>query len=146
MALKGVVRLQAVVRGQNTRRLILTRLKSLQSIAKPQVHQIIIPQKVLVNKDNKVPVLACYGLDGILCVPYLYQFWELNLVYIYVITISWFLSIHLLQTGCSISKNWEDSMMSKEDREVSWLQRQDAIARRDRMKKYSFSHRVTSHF
>lgn len=84
MALKGVVRLQAVVRGQNTRRLILTRLKSLQSIAKPQVHQIIIPQKVLVNKDNKVPVLACYGLDGILCVPYLYQFWELNLVYICV--------------------------------------------------------------
>lgn len=109
LALKGVVRLQAVVRGQNTRRLILTRLKSLQSTAKPQVHQIMIPQvdkdyiticnpqKILVNKDNK--------------------------------------------TGCTISKNWEDSIMSKEDMEVSWLQRKDAIARRDRMKKYSFSHR-----
>lgn len=105
-ALKGVVRLQAVVRGQNTRRLILTRLKSLQSIAKPQVHKITIPrvdedyitifnpQKELVNK-----------------------------------------------TACIISKNWEDRMMSKEDMKVSWLQRQEAIARRDRMKKYSYSHR-----
>lgn len=83
MALKGVVRLQAVVRGQNTRRLILTRLKSLQSTAKPQVHQIMIPQvdkdyitifnpqKIFVNKDNKVPTLACYDLIGILNVPYL---------------------------------------------------------------------------
>lgn len=72
MALKGVVRLQAVIRGQNTRRLILTRLKSLQPIAKPQVHRIIIPQvdkdyitisnpqKILLNKDKKVPVSACH--------------------------------------------------------------------------------------
>lgn len=77
-ALKGVVLLQAVIRGQNVRRQIITHMKSLQSILKPQsqVHQIHVPtseercvhgndiqsfspKKMLVNKDenNKARIL-----------------------------------------------------------------------------------------
>lgn len=68
-ALKGVVLLQAVIRGQNVRRQIITHMKSLQSILKPQpqVHQISVsgsdescvneiqsfsPKKTSVNKDS----------------------------------------------------------------------------------------------
>lgn len=68
-ALKGVVLLQAVIRGQNVRRQIIDHMKSLQLILKPEVHQIRVsgtdgscahgnemqsfsPKKVLVDKDN----------------------------------------------------------------------------------------------
>lgn len=114
-ALKGVVLLQAVVRGQNVRRQIITHMKSLQSILKPEVHQIRVsgtdescvhgneiqsfsPKKILVNKDNN-------------------------------------------KMGCKSNETWDYSWFTKEDTEVSWLQKKDANIKRDQMKKFSYSHR-----
>ncbi|XP_063949431.1 protein IQ-DOMAIN 12-like isoform X2 [Daucus carota subsp. sativus] len=116
-ALKGVVLLQAVIRGQNVRRQIITHMKSLQSILKPQsqVHQIHVPtseercvhgndiqsfspKKMLVNKDENNKL------------------------------------------GCKSSTTWDYSLFTEEDMEVSWLPKKDGSAKRDRMKK-SYSHR-----
>lgn len=83
-ALKGVVLLQAVIRGENVRRQIITHMKSLQSILKPQVHQMRVsgadencvhgneiqsfsPEKMVVNKENNdkariLPTILLYVL------------------------------------------------------------------------------------
>lgn len=115
-ALKGVVLLQAVIRGENVRRQIITHMKSLQSILKPQVHQMRVsgadencvhgneiqsfsPEKMVVNKENNDKL------------------------------------------GCKSNNTWEYSLFTKEDMEVSWLQKKDASIKRDRMKKFSYSHR-----
>lgn len=114
-ALKGVVLLQAVIRGQNVRRQIITHMKSLQFILKPQVHQIRVsgtdescvhgneiqsfsPKKMLVKKDNN-------------------------------------------KMGCKSNETWDYSLFTREDMEVSWLRKKDANIKRDRMKKFSYSHR-----
>ncbi|KAL8147288.1 protein IQ-DOMAIN 12-like [Apium graveolens] len=116
-ALKGVVLLQAVVRGQNVRRQIITHMKSRQFILKPEVHQIrvstgadqsclhgnkiqsISPKKNLANKNNDKKL------------------------------------------GCKRNETWEYSLFTKEDMEVSWLPKKEANIKRDRMKKFSYSHR-----
>lgn len=41
-------------------------------------------------------------------------------------------------------RSWDHSMLLKEDMEAIWLRKQDAIVKRERMKKYSSSHRVTA--
>lgn len=44
-----------------------------------------------------------------------------------------------LQLQC---KSWDLSLVSKEGMDTMYLQKQEAIAKRERMKQYSFSHRV----
>lgn len=83
-ALKGVVLLQAVIRGQNVRRHIISHMKSLQFILKPEVHQIRVsgtdescvhgnelqscsPKQILVNKKNDkartLPTIMLYVIS-----------------------------------------------------------------------------------
>ncbi|XP_059462817.1 protein IQ-DOMAIN 12-like [Corylus avellana] len=44
---------------------------------------------------------------------------------------------------CSSQRSWDRSTLLKEDMEAIWLRKQEAIIKRERIKKYSFSHRVT---
>lgn len=46
------------------------------------------------------------------------------------------------QVECKSQRNWDQSMILKEDTEAIFLGKQEAIIKRERMKKYSFSHRV----
>lgn len=48
------------------------------------------------------------------------------------------------QLGCKSQKNWDYRLFPKEDMETLWLQKQDAAAKRECMKKFSYSHRVIS--
>ncbi|TYI10485.1 hypothetical protein ES332_A09G144100v1 [Gossypium tomentosum] len=45
------------------------------------------------------------------------------------------------QYACNSEKSWNDSVLSKQDIEVNFLRSQEAMAKRERMKKYSYSHR-----
>lgn len=46
----------------------------------------------------------------------------------------------------STQRTWDLSLISKDSVEAMYLQKQEAIARRERMKQYSFSHRVYAKF
>lgn len=46
----------------------------------------------------------------------------------------------------SSKKSWDCSMLLKEDMETIWLRKQEAVTKRERMKKYSSSHRVTAFY
>ncbi|TYJ18530.1 hypothetical protein E1A91_A09G130000v1 [Gossypium mustelinum] len=117
-ALKGVVKLQAIVRGRAVRRQALINRKWLQSGTNmyPKVKEkSTSPTKVicqdsrrkqsLMNKDE----LQDKDIKG--------------------------------QYACNSEKSWNDSVLSKQDIEVNFLRSQEAMAKRERMKKYSYSHR-----
>ncbi|KAL3632515.1 Protein of unknown function (DUF4005) [Castilleja foliolosa] len=46
-----------------------------------------------------------------------------------------------IRLRCSSHKSWDLSLVSRDEMEALFLQKQDAIAKRERMKQYSFSHR-----
>ncbi|XAR68466.1 hypothetical protein NMG60_11003586 [Bertholletia excelsa] len=99
-ALKGLVRLQAMVRGRIVRRRVITKLKCFKATTE-------------CCKDNdKEEFHPKWGLDE-----------------------------KKTKFKCSSRKNWDYSFSSKEDMEALWLRKQEAILKRERMKKYSSSHR-----
>jgi len=46
------------------------------------------------------------------------------------------------QRECKSQREWTDTLCSKEKFESVYVKRQEAVIRRERMKQYSFSHRV----
>uniref|UniRef100_A0A6N2KDD9 DUF4005 domain-containing protein n=1 Tax=Salix viminalis TaxID=40686 RepID=A0A6N2KDD9_SALVM len=51
--------------------------------------------------------------------------------------------VHMLELNRQ--RSWDYSMLSKEDSEALWLRKQEADIKRERMMKYSFSHRERTH-
>ncbi|TYI99361.1 hypothetical protein E1A91_A13G012600v1 [Gossypium mustelinum] len=107
----GLVLLQAIIRGQVTRRRAMKNMKCLQSGTDmyPEIKEKVICQDTrrnqsLVHKDQ------LQGKD-------------------------------IIKHEYYSRRNWNDSVFSKEDAEAVWLRRQEAMAKRERMKKYSYSHR-----
>ncbi|KAL7097826.1 hypothetical protein ACP275_10G167300 [Erythranthe tilingii] len=102
-ALKGIVKLQAVVRGQLARRRV-----------------VVIKTHLRVHR-RRVPTLLDYLNHG-----------EKRL------------SLGQREGTKSEEltyKNWDLSLVSKENMDAMYLQKQEAVAKRERMKQYSFSHR-----
>ncbi|KAJ9181050.1 hypothetical protein P3X46_009223 [Hevea brasiliensis] len=126
-ALKGLVRLQAIVRGQAVRRQVVMKLKHLPSNVKKMQSQ--VQAKRIPNIDN-----ICKGGGkkqlskelGDMDSKGKNQKKDLQ-------------SIQLLE--CQSKKCWDYSMLSKEDMESLWFKKQEAIIKKDRMMKFSFSHR-----
>ncbi|KAL2465976.1 IQ-domain 12 [Abeliophyllum distichum] len=115
-ALKGVVKLQAVVRGELVRRTVIAKLRRLSSLAKTQSqqHQIALPTlNHDLSHDQKKQSFTPKEV----------------------------LKSEELKLECNSHRNWELSLFSKEDVEDLSLKKQEAIAKRVRMKQYSFSHR-----
>ncbi|KAL3534428.1 hypothetical protein ACH5RR_002889 [Cinchona calisaya] len=115
-AMKGLVKLQAVVRGEIVRRKVVPRLKSLTSIAKtePRMCQIRVP--VLDTDITNVEWMQTLSPKKII------KFEELKL-------------------HGNRNMSWDLSLESKEELEALWFKKQEAIIKRERMKKYSYSHR-----
>ncbi|KAM5558630.1 protein IQ-DOMAIN 12-like [Rosa sericea] len=114
-ALRGLVRLQAIVRGRAVRRQALTSLKRLPSNRKGQTEvtkRSISTIDVRCNGSEKKHLGRPKG--------------ELDEK-----------EITLLCSSRQI--RWDDSLISKEDIEAIWLRKQEARIKRERMKKYSFS-------
>ncbi|GAV81558.1 IQ domain-containing protein/DUF4005 domain-containing protein [Cephalotus follicularis] len=113
-ALKGLVRLQAIVRGRAVRRQTMTTLKSFPSSVKmqPDVYKGCIPPAAGICKsgDKKVclkPKDDCGRKE--------------------------------IKLECN--KSWNPSVLSKKDVDAIWMRKQEAISKRERMMKYSYSHR-----
>ncbi|KAA8518096.1 hypothetical protein F0562_015570 [Nyssa sinensis] len=115
-ALKGLVRLQAIIRGQIVRRQVITNLKCLPSIAKTesQAHQLTVPNVDESCKDGEKKQFLSPKKE---------------------------LEEKEIKLESKSQKNWDCSLFSKEDMETSWSRKQEAIIKRERMRRYSFSHR-----
>ncbi|KAL2225995.1 protein IQ-DOMAIN 14 [Sesamum indicum] len=115
-ALKGIVKLQAVVRGELTRRSVVKTLSSmfLLTKAQPQLRQSDVrPLLDYLNHGEKRHSLS--QKEGV--------------------------KSEERKLQCNGHRSWDLSLVSKEGMESLYLQRQEAIAKRERMKQYSFSHR-----
>ncbi|KAI3471719.1 hypothetical protein Pfo_028369 [Paulownia fortunei] len=112
-ALKGLVKLQAVVRGELVRRSVVKTMPSMSSFSKSQrqVHRKSVPTLLdYLNQGEKRHSLS--QKEG----------------------------IKSEELRCNTHRSWDLSLVSKESMEALYLQKQEAIAKRERMKQYSFSH------
>ncbi|XP_041024529.1 uncharacterized protein LOC121265109 [Juglans microcarpa x Juglans regia] len=112
-ALKGLVRLQAIARGRAVRCQTVT-LKCSPPSAKRQaeVQEKSIPSADASRRD-------CYKKQFDRAKD---EFGEED-----------------TKLECSSQRSWDRSMVLKEDMDAIWLRKQEAITKRERMKKYSFS-------
>ncbi|KAF7819065.1 protein IQ-DOMAIN 14 [Senna tora] len=116
-ALKGVVRLQAIVRGQAVRRELLSSLKHLPSNATEQVEIQEGNSHAATDESHKNERSNQFPKEKKK------------------------LEERETKTECHRQSTWDCSSHSKEDMEAIWLRKQEASLKRERMKKYSFSHR-----
>ncbi|XVF41344.1 hypothetical protein PTKIN_Ptkin01aG0272500 [Pterospermum kingtungense] len=115
-ALKGLVKLQAIVRGQAVRRQAMKNMKCLQSGRKmyPEVKEKSTSTTKVICQDGRRKQSLILKDE---------------------------LRAKDIKHEVNCHKSWNDSVLSKEDIEAIWLRRQEAMAKRERMKKYSYSHR-----
>ncbi|KAF1880982.1 hypothetical protein Lal_00023012 [Lupinus albus] len=116
-ALKGVVRLQAIVRGQSARRELSRTLKKLLSNARKQVE---VQERSNHSEEER------YEHDKFKQFANRKKSSEEEK--------------EIKNEFCS-QRTWNCSMHSREDFEDTWLRKQEAIVKRERMKQYSYSHR-----
>ncbi|XP_059646249.1 protein IQ-DOMAIN 12 [Cornus florida] len=113
-ALKGLVKLQAIVRGQIVRRQVITKLKYLPSLtnAPSQFHQMRVPNADERCKDGEKKHFPSSKKSS--------EAKEMKLEY--------------------NSRSWDYSLSLREDAKALRSRKQEAIIKKDRMKKYSVSH------
>ncbi|KAK7278956.1 hypothetical protein RJT34_23997 [Clitoria ternatea] len=113
-ALKGVIMLQAIIRGEAVRRQVFNTLKNNSSNTKNQMDI----QERSSREEN-------YENDHIKQFPKQKKKLEEK----------------ELKSECQSQRTWDCSLHSREDIETIWSRKQEAIAKRERMKQYSSSQR-----
>lgn len=114
-ALKGIVKLQAIIRGRAVRRQAITTLKCLQSIVNIQ-SQVCTRRFEMAEGDWKY--------DGSK---------ELQT-----------LTDKIIRMDSNSQRRWDDSILSKEDADALYLSKKEAMVKRERIKDYSFTHRKSA--
>lgn len=113
-ALKGLVRLQAIIRGHLVRRQAVTTLKRLQSVI--NIHSQACAKRI--------QVVDCPSHNG-------YQEnrgKDLKNVHI----------------DMNSQKRWDDSILTKEEENAMLCSKKEAAMKRERIKEYAFNHRMSS--
>ncbi|KAF7804053.1 protein IQ-DOMAIN 14 [Senna tora] len=115
-SLKGIVRLQAIVRGRAVRRKMFSTSQNLPSNSKKQAGSQKRSSHAAkeINKNDKSKQLLKQKKK---------------------------LEETEMKPECHGQRTWDCSLHSKEDSEAIWLKKQEAIFKRERMKQYSFSQR-----
>ncbi|KAK7345012.1 hypothetical protein VNO77_15359 [Canavalia gladiata] len=115
-ALKGVIRLQAIIRGQVVRRQVSRTSKNFLSSARNQ---------------EEIQEINSHAVEGNLKIDQIRQFTKQKKK----------LEEKELKSECHSQRTWDCSLLSREDIEAIWFRKQEAIAKRERMKQYSSSQR-----
>lgn len=115
-ALKGLVRLQAIIRGRLVRKQTVTTLKCLQSVVN-------IQSRVCAGRFQSVK--ETWDCDGSK------QLQDSNKKEINVVDLS-------------SQRRWEDTILSKEEATALYLSKKEAMIKRERVKEYSFNRHVSS--
>ncbi|KAK9189218.1 hypothetical protein WN944_020624 [Citrus x changshan-huyou] len=113
-ALKGIVKLQALIRGRNVRRQAFTTLKCLQSI---------------VNIQSQVCAKRCQKAGSWHCD----ENKQLQT-----------LRDKIIKMDSSCQRRWDDSTLTKQEADAMFLSKKEAAIRRERIKEYAFSHRKSA--
>ncbi|GMI84939.1 IQ-domain 12 [Hibiscus trionum] len=115
-ALRGLVKLQAIIRGEVVRRRAMKNMKCLQTGTKmyPEIKEKSISTTKVICPDTRINQSLIHKDE---------------------------LQAKDIIKHNDYSRSWNDSAVSKEDAEVMSLRRKEALAKRERMKKYSYSHR-----
>ncbi|CAJ2673388.1 unnamed protein product [Trifolium pratense] len=133
-ALKGVIRLQAIIRGEAVRRQVIRTSKNVPSYAKNRKE--IQERSSHTEEEN-------YKNDHIKQFPKEKKRIEENELKGKFALILRSPSVkstqHVLQPECDSQRTWNYSSCSREDIEAIWLRKQEAIVKRDRMRQYSSS-------
>ncbi|KAF2323790.1 hypothetical protein GH714_036935 [Hevea brasiliensis] len=111
-ALKGIVKLQAIIRGRNVRRHAMNALKCLQSI---------------VNIHPKVCAKRIQMVEGTSFCHENKQFQNL--------------SDKIIRMDTNDQKRWDGSILTKEEADALFLSKKETAIKRERIKEYSFNHR-----
>lgn len=115
-AMKGLVKLQAVVRGEIVRRKVVPRLKCLPSLAKTELQMCRI----------RVPLFDKDLTDG---------------EWMQTLSPKRSVKFEELKLHGNRNMSWDLSLVTKEEMDALWFKKQEATMKRERMKKYSYSHR-----
>ncbi|KAF2322439.1 hypothetical protein GH714_017151 [Hevea brasiliensis] len=111
-ALKGIVKLQAIIRGRNVRRQAMNTLKCLQSI---------------VNIQSQVCAKRIQTVEGTCFSDKTKQFQNLR--------------DKIIRVDTNCQKRWDGSILTKEELDTLFLSKKEAAIKRERIKEYSFNHR-----
>ncbi|KAM6595127.1 hypothetical protein CsatA_002830 [Cannabis sativa] len=120
-ALKGIVTLQAIIRGRAVRRQAVTTLKRLQSI-------INIQSQVCANRFQTTEATATYDYDDDDDV----EDGDDQLQN---------LRNKILRMDCYNQRRWDDSLLSKENADALFMSKREAMLKRERIKEYWYAHR-----
>ncbi|ESQ41290.1 hypothetical protein EUTSA_v10013564mg [Eutrema salsugineum] len=115
-ALKGIVKLQAYVRGRAVRRQAMTTLKCLQSV--------VNIQSQVCGKRTQIPGGA----------PRDYE--DNNKFQMF--------SENILKVDTNGQKRWDDSLLTKEEAKAVVMSKKEASLRRERIKEYAVTHRKSA--
>ncbi|KAJ4828667.1 hypothetical protein Tsubulata_049664 [Turnera subulata] len=111
-ALRGIVKLQAIIRGRNVRRQAMHTLKCLQSI---------------VNIQSQVCAKRTQRVEGICSCDENKQLQSLR--------------DKLLKMDMMSQKRWDSSILTKEEADALFQSKKEAAIKRERIREYSFTHR-----
>ncbi|KAA8519144.1 hypothetical protein F0562_013382 [Nyssa sinensis] len=114
-ALKGLVRLQAIIRGRAVRRQAITALKRLQSI---------------VNIQSQICAKRCQTVEG---TWHCHENKELQ-----------DLRDKEIKINSNSQRRWDDSILSEEEANALFLSKREAIFKRERIKEYALSYQKST--
>ncbi|GAA0174896.1 hypothetical protein LIER_28184 [Lithospermum erythrorhizon] len=110
-ALKGLVRLQAIIRGRAVRRQAITTLKCLQTIV--NIHSEVCAKRCEMVKNNTNSQEDKYG-D---------------------------MSQKDIKIDVNSQRRWDDSLLSKEEEDAHFMSKREAEMKRERIREYWLNHR-----
>ncbi|ESW21015.1 hypothetical protein PHAVU_005G033800 [Phaseolus vulgaris] len=114
-ALKGIVKLQAIIRGRAVRRQALCTLKCLESIVSIQSH---VFARRLQMVEGKWECGEHEDTEGS--------------------------RDKIIRMDSNSERRWDDSMLLKEEVDASCMSKKEAVVKRERVKEYSFNHRKSA--
>ncbi|THU63746.1 hypothetical protein C4D60_Mb01t19070 [Musa balbisiana] len=132
-ALKGLVKLQALVRGHNVRKQANMTLRCMQALVRAQAR--VREQRMRLAQESAAAVSRGSNMSSFSCDT---SFWDSK----YLQELAERRSMS--RDGSSFADDWDDRPRTMEEIQATLQRRKDAALRRERALSYAFSHKVSS--